>query len=183
MRKKFIYLRLLSIGHKLLLNLTVALSLLIVGVNQTNAQSMRILKFDETETTYRLANLNSLVFTKRDMTIKETGQTPVTVGVNEIRYLSCLNLTNIFSASNKLQGKIRVYPNPVENELYIELTENSSFKGRIEVISMNGTILHVEQTNEQSSSYKIDVSRLSQGIYFCKVHFGDDVQIVKFHKV
>ncbi len=66
---------------------------------------------------------------------------------------------------NKLENnEISIYPNPVSNELFIEISDNS--KAKCIIMDILGNELRNEAIN---SSEKMDISKLPSGIYFVKV--------------
>jgi hypothetical protein len=78
-------------------------------------------------------------------------------------------------------SNINYYPNPAENELYIEFSNPkvSSFDIKIYnhlgILKKNFTI----QTNNLISNYKVDISELPSGVYFIMI----DSRTYKFIKV
>jgi Secretion system C-terminal sorting domain len=60
--------------------------------------------------------------------------------------------------------KLKIYPNPISNFLYIDSDDNIE---KVEVINLNGQIVLRENNKSQ-----IDVSNISNGIYFIHVYEG-----------
>ncbi len=77
---------------------------------------------------------------------------------------------------NEAESYIRVYPNPVENELYITC-ERAKITD-IQLLNTSGNILPVVEHNG-----KFDVSALPAGIYFVNVLSGDFIYHKKFLKL
>lgn len=73
---------------------------------------------------------------------------------------------------------IEVSPNPVENTLYIET--NSSFESAI-IYDLRGGILF--NFNHSSSSFSVDVSSLSSGMYFLVIVKHNKIVQEKFTKI
>ena len=61
-----------------------------------------------------------------------------------------------------LETELKIYPNPVKSTINIAGLRESE---RIEIYSMDGTLIHSEETNQ-----KIDVSFLKSGIYFLRIN-------------
>lgn len=61
---------------------------------------------------------------------------------------------------------IQVYPNPVKNQLNIQLINNNSENSIVELYDLLGKRIFVQSTN--SDIIKIDVSNFSSGLYFLK---------------
>ncbi len=62
--------------------------------------------------------------------------------------------------------KISVYPNPVKDILYITLPNNTQQYLDIKLVSATGKLVYYQSQSLDSKALKIDVSHLSEGIYF-----------------
>ena len=89
-----------------------------------------------------------------------------------------LNLSeNSGSLSNKefeLQDKIRVYPNPTKNKLFIQGLPNPS---KISIYNVLG-----ESVVSETNSKEIDVKKLPLGIYILKIIYNEKETVHKFIK-
>ncbi len=74
---------------------------------------------------------------------------------------------------------VRLYPNPASTMLNVHNTTNESIK-LLEVYSVNG--VKVMSASEGQISNGLDVSQLSNGIYFVRIDIGSKTQHVKFVK-
>lgn len=80
------------------------------------------------------------------------------------------------SVNNYLKGEIKIYPNPVSNQLFIS-SEKRSIK-TLSVFSTTGQmILEIED-----ASNSIDVSSLSKGMYFLEISSSEGKSVQKFIK-
>lgn len=79
--------------------------------------------------------------------------------------------------TSDLEGlkKLNIFPNPVNNNLYIEI--NDQDKVMLEIFNSNGKI--VQSRTIHSSLEEIDVSRFTEGIYLIKVTQGNAVYVEK----
>ena len=73
--------------------------------------------------------------------------------------------------------KIKIYPNPVKNELQIE-SEELTIK-KIEIVNLSGEIKNFQFNNLKK---QINVSALPKGIYFMKLQTDKDIVIKKIIK-
>lgn len=73
-------------------------------------------------------------------------------------YKGSLNDINTFDA------QIKIYPNPVKNVLHIKINENMNINS-ISLINIQGQIIRQYDSNIQ----QIDVSDITEGVYFIKV--------------
>lgn len=78
-------------------------------------------------------------------------------------------------------NKIKVSPNPFENELHISLANLSSETMMIELINMYGEIVKQMDINNLKE-YMIDTSNLKRGIYVLKYSQNNDVGMLKLTK-
>lgn len=69
-----------------------------------------------------------------------------------------------------MENRVRVFPNPADDFLFISLPENS-FNAVIRFYDLTGQLLF--QKEIRSSNDFIDVSRLSPGLYFLNLQSGD----------
>ena len=84
------------------------------------------------------------------------------------RIYIALNLggTSSISINNALDFSTRIYPNPANNELNIE--NNNFIISSIELFDISGKSIVVKRVNEMATI--LDISNLSNGIYFVKVN-------------
>lgn len=77
------------------------------------------------------------------------------------------------------KNTVKLYPNPVSNNLTIENPFSSNFQ--LQVINQSGQLILKQNNNK--SSISLDVTTLSKGLYFLTVHSeNDETQTVKFIK-
>ncbi|CAM4079073.1 T9SS type A sorting domain-containing protein [Flavobacterium antarcticum] len=82
--------------------------------------------------------------------------------------------TYLGSNNNSKSALVKLYPNPVENILYI--SSSDEIQG-LSVLDQNGRIVR------EAEGTAIDVSTLSKGMYFLKVDNGQNIQVEKFLKL
>ena len=73
------------------------------------------------------------------------------------------------------ENEIEVYPNPAGDEININLSEKNNF--HVEILNTLGEILLVKENKNT-----IDVSSLSQGMYFLRLINTDKFYLQKFVK-
>lgn len=78
---------------------------------------------------------------------------------------------------NKSDFEFSLYPNPTADYLNIGLSSVNQEKARIEVLSVDGSLLLSEQ---QSSQGAIDVSGLTNGLYLLRLQIDDGVSVKQF---
>ena len=84
------------------------------------------------------------------------------------------------------ENLISVYPNPAANDLTIEYILGKAQMIKLELFNSNG-ILVKELVNERKSAglnqLLMDITNLTAGAYFIKMHSESDVSNVKFEVV
>jgi hypothetical protein len=80
---------------------------------------------------------------------------------------------------NSLQGKIKLFPNPVQGYLYIDPALKSG-DGPCKIIDAKGQVIYIFEKSAVSN--KIDVRFLPGGVYFLQIKSGDNTAVLKFIK-
>jgi len=88
---------------------------------------------------------------------------------------------NISTSTNSLinlKDPTRIYPNPSEGLLFVEIEKNDL---ELEIADINGRIIFSKQFNNHSSNTveKIDLSNFSKGIYFVKIKNSNSINVEK----
>lgn len=79
----------------------------------------------------------------------------------------------------KRKNPFTVYPNPANDKLYIASSANIGENARYSITDMYGRLI---QENKVNLSEYIDISGLSNGIYFIRIADGTQVAAIKFIK-
>jgi PKD repeat protein len=88
-----------------------------------------------------------------------------------------INITASSGLSENPLDAISVYPNPTENELFVDMKNMDIDVTRIEILDLSGKVLHVVPAN-QGSIMKMNTSNLAQGMYQIRIH-SDDYSVTK----
>ena len=76
---------------------------------------------------------------------------------------------------------LSVYPNPVNNSLYVDLTAIGDIDANYIISDMTGRVLNTGKFGSKVLN-KIDVSSLPSGVYFIKINTKDNEFVKKFIK-
>ena len=87
-----------------------------------------------------------------------------------------LNVTAVIERGMNI-GSFKVYPNPVSNQLMVNLPKQPSSATKIELVTINGLIIKSLNTMRQQNI--IDVSRITDGYYILKITNKDGVSAKK----
>lgn len=95
---------------------------------------------------------------------------------------TCLGVTLIVGISEGIEKELKIYPNPVENEMYIEMNENLGSMSEIKVLSDDGAlvILNITTTGHRAT---LDLSTLQNGTYILVVTTENEMYHHKFIKI
>jgi hypothetical protein len=64
---------------------------------------------------------------------------------------------------------IKLYPNPTNGNLFVNLPENNGNAVTISITNMIGSVIQVKKVDNPSDQVRLDLSGLGKGIYFIKV--------------
>jgi len=81
------------------------------------------------------------------------------------------------AANSSLFG-LRVYPNPTNGNLNIELSSNAL--KNVEVVDVTGRVVFASGTN--NSTIQVDLSQVAAGVYYVKVNSNADSEVIKVIK-
>lgn len=90
------------------------------------------------------------------------------------------NFTTSDSELNLSESIFNIYPNPASEFIQVDFEESDQSHGFIEIIDLHGKSFINEKIY---GNEKIDVSKLSYGVYFLKLIKGNRVEVAKFIKV
>ena len=153
-----------------------------LSIISLDAQSLYLMKNDQSLLEYTTSSPKSLSFHNDKFIIKDNGVTHEIL-LSEIRYISFENndlTTNISDKSSKV-SIMSCYPNPADNELNLELN-NATGNISIEILSTSGQIVLKEQSSFSNNLHTINVSGLESGIYLCKATTEEAIKMTSFIK-
>ena len=108
-------------------------------------------------------------------------------GIYQVEVFDQNNCSNISSGIlygavyiNENENEINLYPIPSKNE--ITLISNEKLLN-IEIVNANGQLVKTLDLFNSNNHAKIDISSLSNGIYFMKIKTAEGISIKKFHKI
>jgi hypothetical protein len=86
----------------------------------------------------------------------------------------------IVAANDNNNATIDVYPNPFNNNITLSLVDNTP--ANIEVVTMEGVNVFNTTTNNNSSFANINLTQLTNGVYFIKVTQNGNTSVQKLVK-
>ncbi|MFW5872795.1 MAG: T9SS type A sorting domain-containing protein [bacterium] len=117
------------------------------------------------------------------ITISGFTQTRVVLNVTQEDLSACVEETTPANHLENFPGHT-LYPNPVEDEINLILTEqDKSSPFKLKIMSITGQVVNEYLIkNYAGSHHKIDASHLSKGIYFLHVNIQQHTEVIKFVK-
>lgn len=97
-------------------------------------------------------------------------------GVSEMVVMRFLD--GELSVNDNLTAEVRLYPNPAEETLTIEL-KNYTASSNLEIVDLLGKTVYTSQINQTEN---INVSQLAQGTYFVKIKTEGKSDVLRFVK-
>ena len=88
-----------------------------------------------------------------------------------------INITASSGLTENPLDAISVYPNPTENELFVDMQNIETDVTSIEILDLSGKVLQVVPAN-QGSIMKMNTSNLAQGMYQIRI-LSDDYAVTK----
>jgi plastocyanin len=97
------------------------------------------------------------------------------------------NFTDIFattSAKNLSDGtdRIRFYPNPARQNIYLDIPQNYAMVRSIKVFSITGNLVEEKAVQSSAKLLQYDVSQFNKGVYFMEINSESKKDVLKFIK-
>jgi hypothetical protein len=97
---------------------------------------------------------------------------------------SFFTITYASSVGDKTANNIEIFPNPVENQLFIKIQESDEFPVNLRIINPFGEIVSESTfSNSTSRLFELNISNLSSGIYFLNCTTNKSLYRLKFLKI
>jgi PKD repeat protein/photosystem II stability/assembly factor-like uncharacterized protein len=90
-------------------------------------------------------------------------------------FSSGLQVTVLFNVGKAEPGdtlQVRVFPNPADEKLFVQINETTSHPVRMEIYDSNGTLRYSKEDGIAGMVTEIDVSRFQEGIYYLVIDSG-----------
>jgi hypothetical protein len=84
-------------------------------------------------------------------------------------------------SSVKAAKGLNTYPNPVKDQMQVNLSGSAHQGGIIEIINLTGKVLKTQQV-DGAGTVSVNMSQLSKGLYFCRYTNGAEIKVAKIIK-
>jgi len=144
------------------------------GLTELQAQSLYVKEYSGTQTAYSLSNISKISFSSGNLIVSQI-DTSATYALNNIRYLNFADSTSVHTDPEIIvNNDIRIYPNPTNKELKIDLSGAVCPDGTLIILSLEGKLLIMRQITDPGI-ISVDISHLPRGTYIC--HFSNEAEI------
>jgi hypothetical protein len=143
----------------------------------TNAQTIYVKQSSGTQTSYAISGLRMITFSSGNLEITKTDNNSTTLTVAGLDYLSFTDYKTDIQMIYEDAGTIRIYPNPVDALLNIELPE----AGTVHLLSLDGKVILTRQVNTSGITI-ISIKHIQAGIYICRYTNGKEIKTAKIIK-
>jgi len=141
---------------------------------ELQAQSLYVKKYNGTQTAFSLSNISKLSFSSGNLIISKVDSSAV-YNLSNVRHLIFADSTSVHTDPEIIVNHdIRIYPNPVSQELKIDLSDAICPDGTLIILSLEGKLLIAQQIRGPGI-ISVDISHLPGGTYIC--HFSNEAEI------
>jgi len=163
-----------------IISLTVAILLCFSQIGKAQ-NTMQVNKLDGSIDHTAISDIRKLTFPDGNLLITKKDASTITFALADVKYI---NFTSVYTSVPSVFGKnvqaLKLYPNPVVNELYFNLNETNTKSVEVSVTNSLGVILFTQTI--ENNPMRINVSSLPVGFYFCMVKGGGKTSVGKFIK-
>jgi hypothetical protein len=153
-----------------------------LGLTSLQAQTMYVKESGGTQTAYSLSNIRKMTFSAGNLTVFKTNNSTGVYALNTLRFLNFKDISTNIGELNYTENKsLLTYPNPVINELKIDLRGMSNLNSTLTILNIEGRVLK-SQSVIDSGIVTLDMSQFAKGIYLCQYSNGIEIKTVKIIK-
>ena len=160
------------------------IGILLIGLGMTGlqAQTMHVNKSNGMQIDHALSNIRKMNFSRGNLSITKADNSGETYALSGLSNLNFKDLTIGFFELMPIKNLgIKIYPNPADDVMTIDLSGVAMQQGKISIISLEGkTIISRQITN--GGLITLDISQLSKGIYLCRYCNAMETKTVKIIK-
>jgi len=154
-----------------------------IGLIGVNAQSILNVKENSGGSSFFYTNdIRKLTFSGGNLNVNEIDGASSSYDISSIKRLDFNGITTeVLYPSQEQQSDngLRLYPNPVNDVLYIKSKITVDCDWKLEILDLQGKVLKKEILTSLKS---INVSDLKKGIYLCRFYTCDKIENIKFLK-
>jgi hypothetical protein len=157
---------------------------LVLGIwlNGLQAQTLHVKQAEGTETAYSLTEISKLSFSEGGLQITNYENNSSSYELNTLRYLTVSDIPVGLNEQVKFREMhLKVYPNPVNNVLTVQLDDTGKTKSSLEILSVNGKVLSTRNVTGMQTVH-LELGHLERGIYICRYRNSETTKTAKIVK-
>jgi len=160
---------------------TCAVLLLGVGLQATQAQTALFVKQKVgTNTAFNLITLKSITFDGSNITVNKKDASTSSFVRTSVQYMNFGINTDIAPINEYVNSKLKLFPNPVQDILNIEIANENSQNTELEIVGVDGKVALRNTLYNSVSSFS--VATLPKGLYLLRCNNGRNIISTKFIK-
>jgi len=153
------------------------------GLISVNAQSILNVKESSGGSSFFYTNdIRKLTFSGGNLHVNEMDGSSNSYDISGLKRLDFNGISTkieIPLQSKQPEEKLQLYPNPVNDVLYVKSEIALDCDWKVEILDLQGRVLKKEILTSLKS---INVSDLKKGMYLCRIYTCDKIENIKFLK-
>jgi len=160
---------------------TCAVVLLGLGLQATQAQTALFVKQKVgTNTPFNLSTIKSLTFAGSNVTVNKKDASTSSFVRSNVQYMNFGINTDIAPINGAVNIKLKLFPNPVQDILNIEIANENSQNTELEIVGIDGKVALRNTLYNSVNSFS--VATLPKGLYLLRCNNGRNITSKKFIK-
>lgn len=144
--------------------------------------TIQINKQDGSKVNTTISDVRKLTFPSGNLVVTKKDGNTITYVLTDLKYINFSSGNTSVPSVSEMNGlELRLYPNPVVNELYINLMDLKINSADVTVLNASGAVLFQQQM-ANPTILNFDATALPAGIYFCTVKANGKTLVGKFIK-
>jgi hypothetical protein len=154
-----------------ILKIQVALAMLMLTSYVIRAQNQLIVSLTNGQTdAFNVSDIRSVKFINNTMNLKENNGTQSSWNIDDVSQYAFSGSNSIASTTGSTSDQVRIFPNPVSDNLNVEYWSLRAGKISIELLDLNGKVIRnvYEGIHQGKQTYKW-TKDLPSGYYLCRI--------------
>lgn len=163
-------------------NIGVGILLTCAFSSTATAQTMNVNESSGAYTAYALDDIQKMSFSSGNVIVTETDNSSSEYALGALQHLTFEELvTSMEERTATDKPSLHTYPNPVSNELTVDISGMSDANGTLRILNLEGRVMKTHKVHV-AERLSVDMSQFPLGIYLCQYSNGTEVKTVKIIK-
>jgi hypothetical protein len=153
------------------IKIQVALAMLMLTSYVTRSQNLLIVTLTNGQTdSFNVADIRSVKFINNTMNLTENNGSQSSWNIVDVSQYAFSGSTSIVSTSGSSSDQVKIFPNPVSDNLNVEYWSSRTSKISIDLLDLNGKVLrNVFEGKHQGKQTFTWTNDLPSGFYLCRI--------------